>query len=111
MGWTRQLPGSDQLAITPGFRKDIHVLMLQSGGKNEVLAAAQHAGRLRSPNVLAAAECDEIGAFSDKASQIFARRQLRRGVHDHGNAMAMRNSSDLGQAQTSIAHSCQPEDR
>ena len=55
---TGELSFFEELTERPGLGKDIHILVLQRGGKNQVAPAAQNTAGLRAAKVLATAERD-----------------------------------------------------
>ena len=57
--------------------------------------AAQHAAGLRTAQRLAAGEGHEVGAVADEAPEIGLRRQLSRGIDDHGDLAAARQPADV----------------
>src|SRR5262245_59997266 len=110
MGWTLDDPLAHKMAIWPGLGKDIHVLLLQAGRKNEVLPSTENSSRLRSLHVLSSAEGDEIGPLRNEVSQILAWREFCGSVHDDRDIPSVRNLRHSRQRQSSITHACQKED-
>ncbi len=63
------------VAPCPRLRIDIHILMLQGDGFDEVRAPDEDARCLRPANRLAATEGDEVRPDGNQGAQVFHRRQ------------------------------------
>jgi hypothetical protein len=95
--WPGDLAGLDHGAVAPRPRVDVHVELLEGSGPNQVRPPAEDAAGLRPADGLAAGVGDEVGPFRDEAAQVRLGRQGGRGVHDHGQAVPMRDLAHLGQ--------------
>ena len=82
MGDTCQATGLQEGTPGPGLGTDVHVLMLEGDGGDQVGAAGQDAAGLRAADRLAAGEDDQIGALGDEAAQVRAGWELGGGVDD-----------------------------
>ena len=73
---------------------------VRDAGRDEVGAAEDQAGRLRSAQRLAAREHGQVGAFErGESPQVRDRRDLRRGVDDDRHAGCVGDVDDVGQRQ------------
>src|SRR6185295_2615687 len=95
-----------KMAIRPGFRKDVHILLLQTGGENEVLFPAENAGGLRTLNVFSAAKGYEVCSLRNEVSQILPWRELSCGVDNDRNVSPVCNVGDGRQRQSQLSHTC-----
>ena len=86
-----------RLALDPRLDVDVHVERLQADGLDQLAAAGEHAGSLRAADRLAAAEDDERRALVDEPAEVRRRRQLGRGVDDHGYAVRRGELADAAQ--------------
>ena len=87
----REVPLGDQVAPRPGAGVDVHVLVLECYGLDQLATACQDAGRLGSAESLAARERNEIGAVGDERPQVGLRRERRRCVDEDGHAVPTRH--------------------
>src|SRR5207247_4117406 len=86
--WGRQLSRIHELVTHgPSEGKDIHILMLQCYGVDEISAAYEKPRRLRTADNLSSRERDKVCASSHESAQVGGRWQSGRSIHDDGHAV------------------------
>ena len=86
----------EERATGPGGRHDVHVLLLEADGHEEIAPPGEESGRLRTADRLAAAERDEVGARVDEPPQVGPRRQIHRGIDEDRQVVRMSDGHELG---------------
>ncbi len=89
-------PG-DLVPVAPGGRPNVHVLMLERHGENQVRAAGHEAGGRGACDGLPAAERHDVRARGDERAQVFRGRHRRCRIDDHWKAEGPHGRRDIGQ--------------
>ena len=92
-----------EAAIGPGFWKNIHILLLQIGRKDQISLSTKKTAGLGALNMFAAAEGDQIGPLGYEFSQVLLRRQLRSSINNDRNGVPMCDLCDRRQGQSFLS--------